>query len=80
MLGQILSHIIGLYLDLQLNRKRACETSSHDLNILREHRLVCKLRGCEFLRSHLNYLGHNISSETIGVEERRVHAIRCWER
>jgi hypothetical protein len=50
------------------------------LNILREHRLVCKLRRCEFLRSYLNYLGHNIYFKAIGVEERKVHAIRCWER
>jgi transposase InsO family protein len=50
------------------------------LTKLREHQLYCKLSKCEFLRSSLTYLGHHISFEGIGVEERKVNAIRCWER
>jgi hypothetical protein len=50
------------------------------LDKLRGHKLYCKLSKYEFLRSHLHYLGHNISSEGIGEEEHKVHAIRCWER
>jgi Reverse transcriptase (RNA-dependent DNA polymerase) len=46
----------------------------------RVHKLYFKLSKCEFLRSHLSYLGNNISSDGIGVEERKFHAIRCWER
>jgi RNase H-like domain found in reverse transcriptase/Reverse transcriptase (RNA-dependent DNA polymerase) len=50
------------------------------LDKLRVHKLYCKLSKCEFLRSHLSSLGHNISSDSIGVGERKFHAIRCWER
>jgi hypothetical protein len=50
------------------------------LDKLRVHKLYYKLSKCEFLRSHLSYSGHNISSDGMGVEERKVHAIRCWER
>jgi Reverse transcriptase (RNA-dependent DNA polymerase) len=50
------------------------------LDKLRVQKLYCKLSKWEFLRSHLSYLGQNISSDCIGVEERKVHAIRSWER
>ena len=38
------------------------------LEKLREHRLYAKMSKCEFLRSTISYLGHNISSAGRGVE------------
>ena len=38
------------------------------LEKLREHLLYAKMSKCEFLRSTISYLGHNISSAGIGVE------------
>ena len=50
------------------------------LEKLREHRLYAKMSKCEFLRSTISYLGHNISSAGIGVEERKIWAVSSWER
>jgi hypothetical protein len=40
------------------------------LETFRKHRLHVKMSKCEFIRSNISYLGHNISSAGIGVEER----------
>jgi hypothetical protein len=50
------------------------------LEMLRENRLYAKMSKWEFLRSTISYLGHNISSAGIGVEERKIWAIRSLER
>jgi RNase H-like domain found in reverse transcriptase len=50
------------------------------LNTLRDHRLYAKLRKCELFTSSLLYLGHHISASGIGVEEKKISAIRNWVR
>jgi hypothetical protein len=50
------------------------------LEKLREHRLYAKMSKCEFLRSNISSLGPSISSAVIGVEERKIWAVRSWER
>jgi transposase InsO family protein len=50
------------------------------LEKLREHRLYAKLSKCELFQSSLLYLGHRISASGIGVEDRKIRAIRNWVR
>jgi Reverse transcriptase (RNA-dependent DNA polymerase) len=50
------------------------------LNKLRNHRLYDKLSKCELFKSSLLYLGHHISASGIGVEEKKIMAIRNWVR
>jgi Reverse transcriptase (RNA-dependent DNA polymerase)/RNase H-like domain found in reverse transcriptase len=50
------------------------------LNKLRDHRLYAKLSKCELFKPSLLYLGHHISASGIGVEEKKISAIRNWVR
>jgi hypothetical protein len=62
------------------DEKEHLEHISLVLEKLREYRLHAKVSKCEFLRSNISYLGHNISSAGIGVEERKIWAVSSWER
>lgn len=48
------------------------------LQILREHKLYGKLSKCAFFEEKINYLGHIISKEGIGVDPDKIKAIVEW--
>ena len=46
--------------------------------ILRENKLFCKLKKCEFLKNSVEYLGHVLSDKGIQVDPRKIIAIESW--
>ena len=47
-------------------------------DLLREHKLFAKESKCEFLKIHIHYLGHVISSKGIAMDMTKVNAILHW--
>jgi hypothetical protein len=48
------------------------------LQVLREHQLYAKLSKCYFYQNQIHYLGHIISEHGIGVDPKKIEAIRGW--
>lgn len=48
------------------------------LQLLRERKLYAKLSKCEFVRTRIGFLGHEISAEGIHMEKEKVKAIMEW--
>lgn len=47
---------------------------------LREHKLYAKLSKCQFGRTQVEFLGHVISAEGIGMDRHKVKAVQDWPR
>src|SRR3954469_4175798 len=58
---------MGIYEHLE----QVCKT-------LRENKLYCKLKKCDFFKDSVEYLGHVISSQGIQVDPRKIIAIESW--
>ena len=48
------------------------------LNLLRQHKLYCKLSKCEFFRRRIKFLGHTISDSGIETDQDKITAIQDW--
>ncbi|KAD7479902.1 hypothetical protein E3N88_03038 [Mikania micrantha] len=48
------------------------------LQLLKSHSFFVKLSKCCFGQSHVNFLGHIITSEGVQVEEEKIVAIKSW--
>src|SRR3954470_15294793 len=46
--------------------------------VLREHKLYCKPKKCEFFKDAVEYLGHVISNKGIQVDPRKVQDVKEW--
>ena len=46
--------------------------------VLREHKLYCKPKKCEFFKNAVEYLGHVISNKGIQVDPRKVQDVKEW--
>ena len=50
------------------------------LQLVREHRLYCKLSKCAFLQKEVEYLGHIVSHEGIKVNPKKIEAVNAFPR
>ena len=46
------------------------------LQTLRKHKLFSKVSKCEFMKTHVEYLGHIISGDRVSVDQHKVEAVR----
>jgi len=48
------------------------------LQLLNKNKLCIKLKKCELFKNSVAFLGHNLSSDDISVEDDKVRSIREW--
>ena len=48
------------------------------LQLLREHKLYCKLKKCSFFQAEVAFLGHVVSGEGVRADPRKVDAVHSW--
>jgi hypothetical protein len=48
------------------------------LQVLRENKLYAKFSKCDFLKKHVQYLGHVIFEEGLAVDPVKIKAIMDW--
>ncbi|GBG65021.1 hypothetical protein CBR_g49090 [Chara braunii] len=79
-----LDKFVVVYLDdILIFIKSAEEHAKHVetvLSLLRQHRYKVNLEKCEFGRTKILYLGHEVSEEGIRPEDAKVASIRDWPR
>ncbi|GBG86550.1 hypothetical protein CBR_g41613 [Chara braunii] len=69
--------------DILIFSKSAEEHAQHFetvLSLLRQHKYKVNLEKCEFGRTKILYLGHEVSAEGIRPEDAKVASIRDWPR
>jgi hypothetical protein len=85
-MNDVLKPVIGkcalVYMDdILVYSRNAAEHEEHlrlVLQLLREHKLYCKLPKCSFFRSEVAFLGHLVSGEGVRADPRKVEAVRTW--
>ncbi|GBG85385.1 hypothetical protein CBR_g40027 [Chara braunii] len=79
-----LDKFVVAYLDdILIFSKSAKEHAQHVetvLSLLRQHKYKVNLEKCEFGRTKILYLGHEVSAEGIRPEDAKVATIRDWPR
>jgi len=45
---------------------------------IRQSKLFCKLKKCEFGKTKIKYLGHEIANGTVSVDPAKTEAISTW--
>ncbi|GBG61867.1 hypothetical protein CBR_g23819 [Chara braunii] len=79
-----LDNFVMVYLDdILIFSKSAKEHAQHVetvLSLLRQHKYRVNLEKCEFGRTKILYLGHEVSAEGIRPEDAKVASIRDWPR
>ena len=77
-----LGRFVVVYLDdILVYSKSEAEHVEHlriVLQRLREHRLFAKLSKCQFCRSSVEFLGHVVSANGIGMDQHKVQAVQDW--
>ena len=77
-----LGRFVVVYLDdVLVYSKSEAEHVEHlriVLQRLREHRLFAKLSKCQFCRSSVEFLGHVVSADGIGMDRHKVQAGQDW--
>ena len=80
---EYLDDFVVVYLDDILVYSRTKEDHLQHLQLvfkkLQEQRLYVKLKKCEFLRSHTEYLGHVVGQNTITPDDSKTRAIAEWQ-
>ncbi|GBG80409.1 hypothetical protein CBR_g30874 [Chara braunii] len=79
-----LDKFVVVYLDdILIYSKSVKEHAQHVetvLSLLRQHKYKVNLEKCEFGRTRILYLGHEVSAEGIRLEDAKVASIRDWPR
>ena len=77
---EYLDKFMVVYLDDILVYSSTMELYEHHLQLvfekLREHQLYVKMEKCAFAQQRINFLGHVIEAGKVGMEEKKVKAIK----
>ena len=77
-----LGRFVVVYLDdILVYSKSEAEHVEHlriVLQRLRDHRLFAKLSKCQFCKSSVEFLGHVVSADGIGMDRHKVQAVQDW--
>jgi transposase InsO family protein len=81
-LGSLVGKCVVVYMDdILVYSKNATEHEEHlrmVLQLLREHKLYCKLKKCSFFQKEVAFLGHLVSGEGVRADPRKVETVRSW--
>ncbi|KAL0186165.1 hypothetical protein M9458_017835, partial [Cirrhinus mrigala] len=79
---EFLHRFVVVYIDDILiypwNMAEHCQHVQQVLQKLRQHQLYLKLEKCEFHKSSVQFLGYNINSEGVLMDQGKVDAIQNW--
>src|SRR6185369_6990545 len=77
-----LNNFVIIYLDNILVYSYTKEEHIDHLHVvlqtLRKHKLYGKISKCEFMKTHVEYLGHIISGDEVSVDQCKIKAVRNW--
>jgi hypothetical protein len=77
----MLGKFVQVYMDdIYILSKTKEEHLIHVLNTLKHHRRYAKASKCQFSRSSVAFLGHEISERGVAMDPRKVAAFRDWVR
>ncbi|KAI2647423.1 Transposon Tf2-11 polyprotein [Labeo rohita] len=79
---EFLHRFVVVYVDILIYSRNMAEHRQHVQQVLqklcRHHQLYLKLEKCEFHKSSVQFLGYNINSEGVLMDQGKVDAIQNW--
>ncbi|KAL0197996.1 hypothetical protein M9458_006536, partial [Cirrhinus mrigala] len=78
---EFLHRFVVVYIDILIYSRNMAEHRQHVQQVLqklRQHQLYLKLEKCEFHKSSVQFLGYNINSEGVLMDQGKVDAIQNW--
>ncbi|KAL0192201.1 hypothetical protein M9458_010497, partial [Cirrhinus mrigala] len=78
---EFLHRFVVVYIDILIYSRNMAEHRQHVQQVLqklRHHQLYLKLEKCEFHKSSVQFLGYNINSEGVLMDQGKVDAIQNW--